>query len=352
MRGRIGTLLLLAVALTVPAACGHSASLPDRADAQERAFLIALEALEREPANQRAQATLDTAATRLIELGTDLTVATEVSLLRWLESRERWDDLILVLNHSSVDIPAGSTTMGSAIGPANEMPQRLVELDAFAIDRYEVTNLQYAAYLSVSDAPTPEHWQDGTYPQGTAVHPVVGVSWSDAQAYCAHVGKRLPTEAEWERTCRGPEGDTYPWGEGWQSDRAVVAQFELDDPDDAWAWLASGTGPASPAPVGDPPAGVSSEGVCNLAGNAAEWMADWYDPEAYATLPDENPLGEGPPWQHSVRGGSWLFRHAQTDLVEEYSRCAARSASHSDDDPRIGFRCAGAVGATAAPLRP
>jgi iron(II)-dependent oxidoreductase len=80
--------------------------------------------------------------------------------------------------------------------------------------------------------------------------------------------------------------------------------------------------------------------VLDLAGNAAEWVADWYDPQGYAGLPERNPLSSGPAWQRAVRGSAWFNAAGTEAALPELSRCAARNASHSADDPRVGFRCA------------
>jgi formylglycine-generating enzyme required for sulfatase activity len=93
----------------------------------------------------------------------------------------------------------------------------LAYLDAFAIDRYEVTNIQYGRFLSATGKRAPSYWSDGQYPAGRADYPVVGIGWEDASAYCAWAGKRLPREAEWEKACRGPDGNLYPWGNQWDA---------------------------------------------------------------------------------------------------------------------------------------
>jgi formylglycine-generating enzyme required for sulfatase activity len=222
-----------------------------------------------------------------------------------------------------------------------------VSLDAYQIDRYEVTNAQYLRFLQSSGGRPPRYWVGDNYPPGQAEYPVVGISWEQASAYCQWAGKRLPTEAEWERACRGTQGQSYPWGEAWDEKRANTGSFFVSQwperLEDGWLLLVTCTGPAEtlcPRPVGSYPEGVSEAGVFDLVGNVAEWVADWYNWGGYQDLPLHNPLGLGPPWNHAVRGSAWFDRRGQEELIANVSRCAKRNSSHSSDDPRLGFRCA------------
>jgi formylglycine-generating enzyme required for sulfatase activity len=338
--------VLLAVAAgCCPSATGRRLAAAETAAAEGLwgdAFVGYLAVVRSDPTDAVAQAQLVAAAENLIAEVPDLPVDVEVELLRWLEVSGRLGDVLGVLEASMVTVPAGWGPMGTAGGRDSEQPQRSVYLDAYRVDRYEVTNLQYAAFAAVEDARSPRHWIDGSYPQGAAAHPTVGVTWHEAAAYCRWAGKRLPTEAEWERACAGTSGATFPWGTDWEPARANVTLLRLRSLDDAWPWLRPGTDPpASLVPVGEPVAGASVYGVCNLADNASEWVADWYDSRAYLALPVTNPLAEGPTWSHSVRGGSWLFPHADPELLVDQSRCAFRGRSHSGlGEPRLGFRCA------------
>lgn len=306
----------------------------------EQAFTGYLEVLELDPDHAAASSGAWRSADRLVELGHGLTIETEAILVEWLAGEQRWPDVTTVLDRSMVAIPGGWGLMGTVAGRSDQNPQRSVYLDAYRIDRYEVTNLQYAAFVAARGEPRPVYWSDHI-PAGTEIHPVVGVSWRQASSYCQWAGKRLPTEAEWERACRGENGQKYPWGDMWDPEKVNVSLAPLEDPDDAWVWLSDPTtAPATLGTVLSTASGASAHGICGLSGNASEWVADWYDPDAYSHLPDMNPIGHGPPWSHVVRGGAWLFVHDDEQLLKESSTCSFRSSSHGADDPRVGFRCA------------
>jgi formylglycine-generating enzyme required for sulfatase activity len=271
----------------------------------------------------------------------------QIRIIRWLARNDNVVELAAILDQCTVSIPAGDFIMGSDGGPQDKRPQHSVYLDAYQIDRYEVTNAQYARFLLETGQKPPRYWAEGKYPTEQSGMPVVGVSWSQAQAYCQWIGKRLPTEAEWEKACRGTEGQLYPWGDTWDASLANVGYAHLSGwpamLDEGWAILQTPLPhPALPGlePVGAYPVGSSPYGVFDLAGNASEWVADWYNWADYSGLPAENPIGTGPPWNHSVRGSAWFDRRGQQELVADLSRCARRNSSHSYDDPRIGFRCA------------
>ena len=185
-------------------------------------------------------------------------------------------------------IPAGEFEMGSHTGKKNERPVHTVYLDAFYMDIYEVTNAQYKAFIDANpewqkDNIAPEYhdgvylrlWDGNDYPEGKADHPVIYVSWYAAMAYAEWAGKRLPTEAEWEKAARGGlVGKPYPSG---------------DTLDTLLANYARNFG--APIAVGQyPPNGY---GLYNMAGNVSEWCLDEYDPNFYATVPRENPVSKG-----------------------------------------------------------
>lgn len=220
---------------------------------------------------------------------------------------------------SMVLVPGGSFTMGSDSTRPDEKPAHEVVLDAFYIDRYEVTNRLYGTFMEATGAHAPVHWEDERV--NAPDQPVVGVRWYDARAYCAWAGKRLPTEAEWEKAARGSDGRRYPWGDEWGGGRAHVGQDYRKSS-------------AKPAPVGAYDKGQSPYGVYGMAGNVWEWVQDWYSPEYYAKSPRRNP--EGPPeGRYKVfRGGSWVL-----------DARFARSAYRDKNEPGyrhdgLGFRCA------------
>jgi formylglycine-generating enzyme required for sulfatase activity len=223
--------------------------------------------------------------------------------------------------HGMVVIPAGELLMGSSdkdeLAVASEKPQHSVYLDAFAIDVLPVTVAQYRDFCRVTGHAMPPEpiwgWRDD--------HPVVNVNWFDAFAYANWVGKRLPTEAEWEKAARGADGRLFPWGDTWDPSRGHCLKGDQ----------LTGT-----APVGSYPAGASSYGVLDLAGNIWEWCADWYDPYYYLWAPRRNPPGPETSHTRVLRGGSWRCN------VPGYLRCAYRNfnrgpATWYNDR---GFRCA------------
>jgi sulfatase modifying factor 1 len=213
-------------------------------------------------------------------------------------------------------VPAGEFWMGGEDGAADEKPRHRVVLDAFHIDTHEVTNALYRKFMDATGRPAPDYWSDGRFNEPQ--QPVVGVSWHDAEAYCRWAAKRLPTEAEWEKTARGTDGRKYPWGEQWGASRANSTE----------------TGRGRAAPIGSFPGGVSPYGAQDMAGNVWEWVADWYDPDYYGRSPERNPKGPDSGSARVLRGGSWLN--------DPFSlRAAHRGLSTPDDRyDDVGFRCA------------
>ncbi len=145
----------------------------------------------------------------------------------------------------------------------DQHPERKVYLDAFYIDQYEVTNREYKKFIdSVQFPELPGHWEEGTFPEGEGGLPVTNVTWREALTYALWAGKRLPTEAQWEKAARGTEGRLFPWGEEYQKGWANVGV------DGAKALASSGSYPKD----------VSPYNVYDLAGNVMEWTSSWYQP--------------------------------------------------------------------------
>ena len=228
-----------------------------------------------------------------------------------------------------VYVPEGEFLMGSEDDDAwdDEKPQRLVYLDAFWIYQHPVTNAQFAAFVDASGHQTSaeetgwawawdgSNWVQtaGTYwraPEGPGSsldgrdnHPVIQVSWFDANAYCQWAGGRLPTEAEWEKAARGTDGRRFPWGDDpVTGDRANFC--DVNCPMD-WADEIRDDGYATTSPVDSYPAGASPYGALDMAGNVWEWVADWYAADYYRRSPDQNPTGPTSGESHVLRGGSW-----------------------------------------------
>ena len=216
-------------------------------------------------------------------------------------------------------IPAGEFIMGSPEGEGDddEHPQHTVFLDAFYIDKYEVTNAQYKKFMEATEHKAPEYWDNEKYNQPN--HPVVSVTWHDAIAYTKWAGKRLPTEAEWEKAARGTDGRKYPWGNEWDSSKAN--SYGTSD------------GYEYAAPVGSFPDGASPYGVMDMAGNVWEWCADLYDGDYYSRSLQQNPKGPDSGSRRVLRGGGW-------DDNASYLRCARRACGGPTGSGNfVGFRC-------------
>jgi formylglycine-generating enzyme required for sulfatase activity len=230
-----------------------------------------------------------------------------------------------------VVIPGGTFTMGftgageggrrrrsgGEGGQGDELPAHPVTVSSFAMYRYEVTNAQYEAFRKATgDRPAAFA---GSSKFGNPKQPVVGVTWDDAVAYCKWAGTRLPTEAEWEYAARGTDGRPYPWG----STRPSPKHARYDETE--------GT-----LPVGSCPDGVSPFGCHDMAGNAWEWVADYYEYSYYQHSPTHDPKGPEKGVRRVLRGGCWGFPSELRATFRAYDKPGA-SANY------IGFRCAAAA---------
>jgi formylglycine-generating enzyme required for sulfatase activity len=218
-------------------------------------------------------------------------------------------------------VPEGVFTRGSDSGGFDEKPQQEIYLDAFYVDKYEVTVESYNKFrknANYVETIVPFFQGDHTILQ-TPNFPVVGVSWLDAVIYCKWAGKRLLTEAEWEKAARGTHGLIYPWGNKKLSKRANIA--------------GKGDGFEFMAPVGSFPMGRSVYGVYDMAGNVSEWVADWYDQFYYQTAPLMNPPGAEKSKNRVFRGGSWDSRTVDIRAAKRFAATPGRK------DAVVGFRC-------------
>ncbi len=221
-------------------------------------------------------------------------------------------------------VPAGEFWMGLSEGEGldDEQPRHKVYLDAYYLDKYEVTTERYAKFLEFAGWQKPLNWSMVKFPEH-ATRPVIGVSWADADAYCRISGRRLPTEAEWEKAARGTAERRFPWGDKRpQPAIALFGQMTKFSYDIL-------------KPVGSYPEGVGPYGAFDLGGNVAEWVQDWYDGEYYRESPEKNPQGPRNGQYKMVRGGSW------SDMPV-YLMAAGRTSKLPPDTRNafIGFRCA------------
>ena len=217
-----------------------------------------------------------------------------------------------------VEIPAGEFIMGSDQGREEERPAHTVFVDTFEIDLFEVTNEDFAKFVEETGYVTEaEKAADGatwrTRGEGKERHPIVEVSWNDAVAYCQWLGKRLPTEAEWEKAARGTEGLIYPWGNEWDPAKANTKDSGL-----------RGT-----TVVGSFAEGINPYGLFDMAGNVWEWTSDWYEVYPGSDFQSEY-FGQK---YKVIRGGGWF---AASDRVRTtYRSCTSTEATNDN----LGFRC-------------
>lgn len=241
--------------------------------------------------------------------------------------------VVKVVAHSLVNgvpedmilVPAGEFIMGSSVVGGESIPEHAVYLDAYWIDKYEVTNHEYKRFCDTTGrvyptdpgfADLPNYFLD--YPD----YPVIRVTWYDAHDYAAWSGKRLPTEAEWERAAKGnTDNRLWPWGDTFDPQRANTNQAG-----DGWTFT---------CPVNSFSNGVSPTGCFSMAGNIWEWVSDWIDSDYYSSSPYANPQGP-------VTGGAKVFRGGSYGHSAAEAGCAYRHSYHSPETVRdyLGFRCA------------
>jgi len=263
------------------------------------------------------------------------TVAEAEALL----SAKQWRELATM-----IAIPAGDFVMGTDNQRANiqDQPAHHVKLPAYRIDKYLVTNAQYARFVAATGHRPPLDWKDGKIPDGELLHPVTMVSWYDASSYAAWAKKRLPTEAEWEKAARGPKGRRWPWGDSMDATR-LNTYYSVGHATDVTAY----------------PRGASPYGVLDMAGNVSQWVEDDYLPYPGSTAPQEVFQGKiavaktpedramkvidfVPVGKHYkvLRGGSWKsdpFSTASYHRISQWPNLASDF---------FGFRCAKDVSQT------
>ena len=289
------------------------------------------------------------------------------------------------LPEDMVLIPEGPFLMGSTEGDINklleldrnveasrfdvEVPQREVYMSAYLVDKSPVTNAEYRKFIESGGYKQRDFWSDAGWDyalqskplDSDVVHsaldgeddcPVINVSWYEAEAFARYAGKRLPTEAEWEKAARGTDGRIYPWGNEFDKTKLNCAESKIE----------------KPTPVTKFPDGISDYGCFDMAGNVWEWTADWFDSQYYRSAPDRDPQGpakaEDKPFFGRpedvgtsiydlepaeagdstlsdckvLRGGSWNGGGVI------HIRCANRDYDEPDyKNDTIGFRCARSV---------
>ena len=218
----------------------------------------------------------------------------------------------------------------------DDIPANRVYLGAFYIDQYHVTNQDYERFVQATGTITPWHWPHGQIPEGEGQLPVANVSWFEASQYCEWAGKRLPTEAEWEKAARGGlDRNRYAWGDAEVNTFDEAGSIQHGARRNTNSPVQAALGLSRAIPVGSfPPNGY---GIYDMGGNMMEWVSDWYDSNYYPFMSKENPRGPETGIYRSVRGSSWVDDdgHGDTNMVH-YRK-------FTDPELRmttIGMRCA------------
>ena len=261
-------------------------------------------------------------------MGIVLVAAPAVTVAQGLEKEVKGKD-----GAPMVLIPEGSFPMGvphgDRDGGRDEYPRHDVFVNDFYIDKFELTNSRYLEFVKATNHRVPQNpknatrnlWEGDTITESLADRPVVNVDWADAQAYCQWAGKRLPTEAEWEKAAKGTADRRFPWGNVEPTNKHLNFNQQ---------WI----GEKTLMPVGSYELGKSPFGVYDMAGNVWEWVNDWYDAKYYEKSPAKNPTGPETGTKRVLRGSGW---QNETPTVRIFTRV--------DSDPTIrnestGFRCA------------
>ena len=221
-------------------------------------------------------------------------------------------------------VPAGEFTMGSDKGDEDEIPVHHVVLNSYYIDKFEVTNGRFAKFVEAIQSEPPWGFADKDKPVIHADRPVRWVNWMDATGYCLWAGKRLPTEAEWEKAARGTDGRVYPWGN--DPPTSVHAVYGLKE-----------GGAETTSDIGDRDKGQSPYGAYDLAGNLYEWVMDWYGEDYYLNFAGSTAINPRGPIEGTAkvqRGGSYVNSPYRL-------RTSFRTKGDpAEQDPNVGFRCA------------
>jgi formylglycine-generating enzyme required for sulfatase activity len=202
----------------------------------------------------------------------------------------------------------------------DQHPERKLSLGSFYMDKYEVTNAEYQRFMiDTQFTDLPAHWVEGSYPEGLALHPVTQVTWWEAWSYCTWAGKRLPTEAQWEKSARGSQGLSYPWGEEFVKGKANLG---ID-------------GDRKTASVTAYPEDVSPYKIYGLSGNVMEWTLDWFLPYPGNSKTDVR-FGKE---LKVLRGNG--FQKAGHYFLPAYRFAFTRTEANPNDFfENVGFRCA------------
>lgn len=223
---------------------------------------------------------------------------TSIPILLWLVLSTIWISSAWAVPKTPpgmVYVPEGYFQMGQSSSEfEDQKPMHFVYTSAYFIDKHEVSNAEYKKFLDATRHVKPKYWEDDRF--NHPHQPVVGITWFDAMAYSRWKGRRLPTEAEWEKAARGNDDRLYPWGEKEAKGKKLyfVNVFGMEDRYEFTA------------PVNYYATGASPFGALNMAGNVWEWCLDWYDKDYYRISPELDPEGPEAKQMKVLRGGSWI----------------------------------------------